>query len=235
MNKYSNTRERIQSAKDGDERELALLVEENIALVKSIAKRFLDRGADFEDLVQIGTIGLIRAIRGFNFDFDTALSTYAVPMIAGEIKRFLRDDGILKVSRDIKKNAAAIRRFSNDFEMKNGRSPTTEEISEGLLMSGEDIVFALEACLAPAALEWEGEDGERGEILLGVDTMERDFDRIALHDALEKLTQSERTLIKLRYFKNLTQQQTADVLGLTQVKVSRDEKKICAKLRLLLE
>ncbi len=235
MNRFSNTRERIRSAKEGDEEELSLLVEENIALVKSIARRFVDRGADFEDLVQIGTIGLIRAIRGFNFEFETALSTYAVPMIAGEIKRFLRDDGLLKISRDVKKNASMIRRFSLDFEMREGRSPTTDELSAGLGLSNEEIAFALEASLAPAALEWEGEDGERGELFLGVDTMERDFDRIALHTALESLSEKERLLIKLRFFKNLTQQQTADVLGLTQVKVSRDEKKICQKLRILLE
>ncbi len=235
MKKFLNTRERIQSAKEGDEGELSLLVEENIALVKSIAKRFVDRGVDFEDLVQIGTIGLIRAIRGFNFEFDTALSTYAVPMIAGEIKRFLRDDGIIKVSREVKKNASRIRRFSLDFEMREGRSPTTLDLSRALSLSEEDIAFALEACLAPRALEWENDEGERGEELFGVDTMESDFDRIALHDAIEKLSVQEKKIIKLRYFKNLTQQQTADVLGLTQVKVSRDEKKICAKLRLLLE
>ena len=235
MNRFSNTRERIKLAKDGDERELELLVLENTPLVKSIAKRFVDRGVDFEDLVQIGTIGLIRAIRGFNFDFDTALSTYAVPMIAGEIKRFLRDDGLLKISREVKRNASAILKFSNEFEMKHAHSPTTEEISNALQLSFEDIVFALESCAQVSALEWEGEDGERMESILGVDTMERDFDRIAINSALEHLSENERLLIKLRYFKNLTQQQTADVLGLTQVKVSRDEKKICAKLRLLLE
>ena len=230
-----NLCERIRLAKEGSEDELEALVRDNIALVKSIAKRFLERGVDFEDLVQIGTIGLIRAIRGFDFEYGTALSTYAVPMISGEIKRFLRDDGIIKVGRDIKTNAAKIRRFTEDFEKTNAHSPTTLEIADGTGISSEDIVFALSATTAPTALEWEGEDGKSYEIPIGVDTVEENIDRIALFEALKKLSENEEKLIRLRYFKGLTQQQTADVLGVGQVKVSRDEKKICAKLKTLLE
>ncbi len=235
MSTYKNTPERILLAQAGNEEELEGLVFENMALVKSIAKRFLDRGVDFDDLVQIGSIGLIRAIRGYNVEFETALSTYAVPMIAGEIKRFLRDDGIIKVSRDTKRNATLIRRFSNEFEVKEGKSPTVEEIKRATGLTDEEIVFALEASLAPAALAWESEDGESFDICVGTDTMEKDFDRIAVGCALEKLSKNERKLIMLRYYRNLTQQETASLLGVTQVKVSRDEKKICLKLKSLLE
>lgn len=235
MSTYSNTPERILLAQEGNEEELSSLVNENMALVKSIAKRFLDRGVDFDDLVQIGSIGLIRAIRGYKAEFETALSTYAVPMIAGEIKRFLRDDGIIKVSRDTKRNASLIRRFSNDFEVREGKSPTTEEIKTATGLSDEEIVFALESSLTPAALVWESGDGENFDIGVGVDTMEKDFDRIAVGCAIEKLDKNERKLIMLRYFRNLTQQETASLLGVTQVKVSRDEKKICLKLKALLE
>lgn len=231
----ANTKERIESAQNGNEEELSALVSENIALVKSIAKRFVDRGADFEDLVQIGTMGLIRAIRGYNPEYGTALSTYAVPMISGEIKRFLRDDGILKVGREVKTNAARIRRFISEFEAREGRSPTVSEVSETLALTDEDITFALEATQTLAALEWEDEEGDFHEIAVAVDEENENIDRIALREALEKLTPDEEKLIRLRYFKGLTQQKTAEILGLTQVKVSRDEKKICIKLKSLLE
>jgi RNA polymerase sporulation-specific sigma factor len=231
----NNTKERIILAQQGNEEEFNALVKENIALVKSIAKRFVDRGADFEDLVQIGSIGLMRAIRGFNFEFGTALSTYAVPMISGEIKRFLRDDGLLKVGREIKANAAKIRRYSSEFEAREGRTPTTLEVSEALNLSLEDITFALDATQVPTALEWEDEDGESHELCIGVDEEGENIDRIALREAMKRLLPEEEMLIRLRYYKGLTQQKTAELLGLTQVKVSRDEKKICAKLKSWLE
>lgn len=230
-----DTLARILQAKAGSDECLSALVSENIALVKSIAKRFIDRGADFDDLVQIGTIGLIRAIRGYNEEFNTELSTYAVPMIAGEIKRFLRDDGLIKVGRETKRLGMMIKRFSADFEAVNGRSPTTSEIAESLDVKGEDIVFALEATAIPSALEWEGEDGESHVLSVGVDTSENDIERIALKEALSRLAPDEEKLIRLRYFKGLTQEKTARILGVTQVKVSREEKKICAKLKTWLE
>ena len=231
----ANTKERIERAQNGSDEELAALVSENIALVKSIAKRFVDRGADFEDLVQIGAIGLIRAIRGYKSEYGTALSTYAVPMISGEIKRFLRDDGIIKVGREVKTNAARVRRFVSEFESREGRNPTTAEVGEGLKLSDEEIIFALEATQTLAALEWEDADGDYHEISVAVDEENENIDRIALKQALEKLSPEEEKIIRLRYFKGLTQQKTAEILGLTQVKVSRDEKKICIKLKSLLE
>ncbi len=230
-----NTKERIMSAKNGNEEDFSALVSENIALVKSIAKRFADRGVDYEDLVQIGTIGLMRAIKGFDFNFGTTLSTYAVPLIIGEIKRFLRDDGLIKVGREAKTLSAKIKKFSSEFELSFGRSPTVDEVSASLGVDCEQIVFALDATRMPSALEWEGDDGERHEIPAGFDNVEESIDKIALDAALQKLSPFEQKLIKLRYYKGLTQQKTAQILGVTQVKISRDEKKICAKLKTLLE
>lgn len=234
MSNYSNTKERIKKAGEGDTEVLSELVLENTPLVKSIAKRFLDRGADFEDLVQIGMMGLIKAIRGFDSSYDTALSTYAVPLIYGEIKRFLRDDGIIKVNRETKKNAMLIKRFEEKHEKERGVSPTVKEISENLNLSEEEIVFALSAVQPVSALLLETDDGEF-EIPIGVDESDKNIEKIALLDAIEKLSPEDRELIKYRFFRDLTQQQTAKLLGITQVKVSRREKKICDILKTMLE
>lgn len=235
MNSFLNTKERIKLARDGDEKVLSELIEENTPLVKSIAKRFLDRGVDFDDLIQIGMIGMIKAIRGFNFDFDTALTTYAVPLIYGEIKRFLRDDGLIKVSREAKTNAIHIRRFEDEYEQLYGRSPTIEETAEKLGLSLEDAVFALASTQSVSPLITEGDDGEEYELPVGTDDTDDVIERFSLLEAIDKLDPDERQLISLRYFKNLTQQQTARVMGLSQVKVSRKEKRICIKLKSLLE
>ena len=234
MSNYSNTKERIKKAGEGDGDVLSELILENTPLVKSIAKRFLDRGADFEDLVQIGMMGLIKAIRGFDSSYDTALTTYAVPLIYGEIKRFLRDDGIIKVNRETKKNAMHIKRFEEEYEKQNGLSPTVKEISENLNLSEEEIVFALSAVQPVSALLLETDDGEF-EIPGGVDESDKNIEKMALLDAIEKLAPEDRELIKYRFFRDLTQQQTAKLLGMTQVKVSRREKKICDILKTMLE
>lgn len=235
MNKFLNTKDRIELARNGNENVLSELVKENTPLVKSIAKRFIDRGTDFDDLVQIGMIGLIKAIRGFDFEYDTALSTYAVPLIYGEIKRFLRDDGIIKISREIKTNAMHIRRFEESFEQNYGCSPTVSQVAKGLNISEEDVVIALSASQPVSPLVIEGEDGDDFEIPIGVDTVDETVERFALLEAIDKLESEEKRLIELRYFKNMTQQQTARILGISQVKVSRTEKRICIKLKSLLQ
>ncbi|MBE6701552.1 MAG: sigma-70 family RNA polymerase sigma factor [Ruminococcaceae bacterium] len=235
MSSFLNTKERIKMARDGDEVILSELLEENKPLVKSIVKRFLDRGADFEDLMQIGMIGLIKAIRGFDFNYDTVLSTYAVPMIYGEIRRFLRDDGMIKVSREIKRQAMEINRFQEHFEQTHGRSPTIFEVTEELKITEEEAVFALSAIQPVSPLTFESEDGDEFELPIGIDTVEENIEKFALVQAIEKLKKEDRELIVLRYFRGLTQQQTAKVLNMSQVKVSRKEKKICAILKSLLE
>ncbi len=235
MNSFANTKERIEKAKLGDEKILSELVEENTPLVKNIAKRFIDRGADFEDLVQIGMIGLVKAVRGFDFSFDTALTTYAVPMIYGEIKRFLRDDGIIKINRETKTNAIHIKHFSEEFEKEHGVSPTISEVSVALGLSEEDTVFALNASKPVSALVLENEEGSDFELPLGIDETDSNVEKLALAEAVKRLPDEDRRLIELRYYHDMTQQQTAKILGLTQVKVSRREKKICTFLKSLLE
>lgn len=234
MNVFSNTRERILKAKE-DEKTLEELVVENTPLVKSIAKRFLDRGADLDDLVQIGMIGLVKAIRGFDESFDTALTTYAVPLIYGEIKRFLRDDGLIKVNRETKRNAASICRYAEEYEKKNGKSAGIKDISEALGLSEEDAVFALNASQPISPLILENDEGDDYELPVGIDDTDKNVEKIAILEAIERLSDDDQKLIKLRFFRDLTQQQTAKILGMTQVKVSRREKKICEILKTLLE
>ena len=241
-NKYINNLELIELSKTGDKRALEELVENNIGLVRSIAARFRDRGVEYEDLVQIGSIGIIKAIKSFDKSFNTAFSTYAVPMIIGEIKRFLRDDSMIKVSRDTKKRGITIMRAKEDFKQEHGREPQTSEIAELMGLSHEEIIYALDAISPVYSLQDGGiiNGGGDGENTLEdfisdeTDEIEAATNRIALREALNTLLPMQRELIMLRYFKNLSQQQTARILGITQVKVSREEKKIFQKLKELL-
>ncbi|MBQ9939920.1 MAG: sigma-70 family RNA polymerase sigma factor [Clostridia bacterium] len=225
----------ILAAQSGDENALSLIVQSNMGLVRSIAKRFIERNAEYDDLIQIGTIGMIKAVRKFDTSYNTVFSTYAVPMIIGEIKRFLRDDGIIKVSRTAKKNAYDIARFRESFTLSQGREPTIDEIIDGLNLSCEDAVFALEASQPVHSIYRESDDAPGVEdIIAAEDNIEKLCESISLRESLTKLSEQERQLIVLRYFKNLTQQQTAKILGCSQVKVSREEQRIFQKLRKIL-
>ncbi|MCL2096951.1 MAG: sigma-70 family RNA polymerase sigma factor [Oscillospiraceae bacterium] len=245
-NKYLNNLELIEQSKNGDKNALEELVGNNIGLVRSIALRFRDRGVEYEDLVQIGSIGIIKAIKSFDRSYNTAFSTYAVPMIIGEIKRFLRDDSIIKISRDTKKRGINIMRIKEDFKQKHNREPHTSELAAVTGLSPEDIIYALDA-ISPVYSLQDGnlinknnKDGGENENALEnylsgeVDEIESATNKIALKEALDTLPEMQRELIILRYFKNLSQQQTAKFLGITQVKVSREEKKIFQKLKELL-
>jgi len=229
-----NSAEEIEKAKNGDEKTLEKVICSNMGLVKSIASRFERADLEREDLIQIGVVGMIKAVRNFDPSFGCAFSTYAVPMIAGEIKRFLRDDGMIKVSRVIKRNAAEISRFRNDFAARTGREPDIAEISEGTGITREDAVVAMEAAMPVISMSEPDED-ETNEFFseenVGEDETEEIFDRIALRDAVSRLSDDEKTLIKLRYFHGLTQKRTAQILKRNQVFVSREEKKIMEKLR----
>jgi len=232
MTGYVNDPETIHRAKEGNERAMEALIGSNLGLVKSIALRFTGRGADLEDLIQIGTVGMIKAVIGFDPEKECRFTTYAVPLIIGEIKRFLRDDGWIKIGREAKQNAAQIFRFSEDYEKKNGRAPTLEEIREKTGLSDEKIVFAMEASRPAISLYQEDEEtGFSPEGMIGEDPIEDAVGKIALRQAVDSLPEGEKKLIHLRYFKNLTQEQTARLLGITQVRVSREEKKILKKLR----
>ena len=218
-------------AKDGDSDTLALLVQENMGLVKSIAVRFRDRGTEVEDLIQIGTIGLIKAIRGYDTEFGTRFSTYAVPLIMGEIKKHLRDDGIIKVSREIKRKGALLCREKQRIITETGEEPRISELAKISGMTVEEAVRALDAA-APVVSLYDGGEGERSpEEMLWTDNVAAFGEKLALRQAVHALPDEERQIVILRYFRGLSQAETARCLGLTQVKISRREKKIMEKLR----
>ncbi|MBE6032044.1 MAG: SigB/SigF/SigG family RNA polymerase sigma factor [Clostridiales bacterium] len=222
----------IRLAKEGDPRARELLVTGNTGLVKSIALKFINTGHELDDLLQIGFIGLLKAVDRFDPSFGVMFSTYAVPMIIGEIKRYLRDDGRVKMSRSTKEKVRELRRFREEFTKKESRSPHISELAEGLSLSAEGILELLsaeEALWNPSSLD----DPDRVEGPAGDHKEEEQLqvDRIQLKGALVQLEQRERQVIVLRYFRDLTQQQIADMLGISQVQVSRIEKRVLLKLR----
>lgn len=225
--------ELIRRAQSGDTAALEQLTEDNKALVWSIVQRYMGRGVDSDDLFQLGCIGLIKAIQGFDLSLGTQLSTYAVPKIAGEIRRFLRDDGLIKVSRTTKSTAAQIARLREAFMQKNSREPTLSELSAESGLSIEEIASSENAMLPADYLQRPlGDDGGTLEQMLP-DTKASDnfFEYMALREALDKLEAREKKLILMRYFRAKTQQQCADALGVSQVQVSRMERRIIEKLR----
>ena len=242
--KYSSNQELLQLAQSEDEsismKASERLIEANMGLVRSIALRFRGRGTEYEDLVQIGTIGMLKAIRTYDGERGTAFSTYAVPLIVGEIRRHLRDDGIIKVSRYHRKLGIELRFAETRIMNEEGREAHIEELAEACGVSPEEAAVALEATTPVLSLtSGSGEEGG-AEIVDFIpdqndfDEMEKMRDRIALGQAIEKLDPTWRKIILLRYYRNLTQQQTAERLGLSQVKISREEKKIMEHLRKVL-
>ena len=231
------TEELIARAQAGDREASEMLVTENSGLIWSVARRFLGRGTEADDLYQLGCLGFLKAVEGFDLEYGTQFSTYAVPKIAGEIRRFLRDDGAVKVSRSLKEQAATIKMARNRLTGALGREPTIQEISRQTGFSPEDIALAETATAATESIQREtGEEGFTLEnILTDTESEEKLVERIALRQAVEKLPQRERTVIQLRYFHGLTQQRIAKVLDVSQVQVSRIEKKAIAMLRDLME
>ena len=209
------------------------LVTENSGLIWSVARRFFGRGTDPEDLYQLGCVGFLKAIEGFDESFGTRFSTYAVPKISGEIRRFLRDDGAVKVSRGVKEQAAKIRKARLLLEQRYGREPRLSELAEETGLSAEDIAFA-ETATGPAdSIHREsGEDGFTLELVLGdYGAEERMVEQVALRAAVEQLPEKEKQVIALRYFHGLTQQSCARVLGVSQVQISRLERRAVDLLR----
>lgn len=230
------TKELIERTKAGDKLAQSKLVESNLGLVWSIVKRFSNRGYEGEDLFQIGCIGLLKAIKKFDDKFGVKFSTYAVPMIMGEIKRFIRDDGVIKVSRNLKEISNKVRITKEVMAKELGREPTLGEISERLSVGMEDIVMALEASIAPESLHGTLYEGDSGNITLmdRVSEQAEDIeveDKIALKQVLQSLEPRDRQIIVLRYFKEKTQSQVASMLGISQVQVSRVEKRILLGMR----
>ncbi|NLM61090.1 MAG: sigma-70 family RNA polymerase sigma factor [Clostridiales bacterium] len=223
----------IRLAKSGDKEAAETLIKENSGLIWSIARRFFGRGVEAEDLYQLGCLGFLKAIEGYDESFGTRFSTYAVPKIAGEIRRFLRDDGAVKVSRSIKERANFIRQARERLNQRLGREPLLSELSAETGLSPEDIAAAEIATETPDSLQRENSDGGFTlESALGIDGMEDEVvESIALREAISMLPQKEQMLIFLRFYKGLTQDKTAKILGVSQVQVSRMEKKAIEFLR----
>ena len=227
----------IEAAQANDEEAKKVLIERNMGLIRHILKRFTGRGYDMEDLFQIGCIGMLKAIERFDLSLGLCFSTYAVPMIAGEIRRFLRDDGMIKVSRSIKENAYKVSMARQELENGLHREPTIGELAQHTGLSTEEIVMTMEAGARVESIYSEDyyqegenpggayyEDSEKNPVL----------DRILIHQLIESLEESDRRLIWLRYFQEKTQVETAGILGISQVQVSRLEKKILCRMRQML-
>ena len=227
----------LEAARGGDNDACEQMMEENAGLIWSVVRRYYGRGTDPEDLYQLGCLGFLKAVRGFDPAFGCQFSTYAVPKIAGEIRRYLRDDGAVKVSRGVKERAGAIRQARDRLSHTLGREPTLSELSAETGLEPEDIAAAEEANLPVASLQMEaGEDGFTLESMLGTEGMEEGVvERLALRGAIDALPERERQVIFLRYYKNLTQDKTAKVLGVSQVQISRIERKAMVHLRKELE
>lgn len=228
---FANKTDTLRRAQQNDESALEELVRENMGLIKSVACRFTGRGVDWEDLIQMGAIGFIKAVRGFDPSLSLQLSTYAVPMIAGEIKRYFRDNGPIKVSRKIKADAQLVFRFIKDYRQNHPNEPTVAQIARETGLDTDEVILAMEASQPTLSLYEKGPTDQSIEDMLGEDPMEEPFWRIALTQALQTLEPKEKQIIHLRYFKHLTQSQTAKLLQTNQVKICREEKRIVAKLK----
>ncbi len=238
MNKHRKTNDELLiRVENGDKRAKEEIIENNIGLVRSVIKRFMGRGHEAEDLFQIGCIGLIKAVDKFDRSFGVAFSTYAVPMIIGEIKRFIRDDGIIKVSRaykDISAKAAAVR---ERLMSESGNEPPLSQIADELSITPQELSTALEAVMRPESLYTKTDDGKSesrapvDKIECKIDYQEKIENRIMLSEAFAGIDEREKLIIYMRYFKQRTQSEIASILGISQVQVSRIEKKVLLKMR----
>ena len=234
-----HTKELIELAHNGSREARDMLVLENMGLVYSVARRFCGRGYDMEDIVQIGTIGLIKAIDKFDLNQPVMLSTYAFPMISGEVKRFLRDDGMIKISRSIKENSLKIKQASEKITQKYGRDATIDEIAEATGIETDDIVMALDSAKDVESIYQTTYQSDGNSIYLAdslsatgrEDDGEAVIDHMAVEQLISELDEDERKLIRMRYYEDKTQAQVAESFGISQVQVSRLEKKILLRMR----
>ncbi|MFB4163508.1 RNA polymerase sporulation sigma factor SigF [Alteribacillus sp. JSM 102045] len=228
-------RDLIQKSQDGDQKAREEIVNKNTRLVWSVVQRFINRGYEAEDLFQIGVIGLIKSVDKFDLSYDVKFSTYAVPMIIGEIQRFIRDDGTVKVSRSLKELNNKVRKVKEDLTKKLGRVPSLQEIADSMDMPMEEIVFATEATRSLSSLHETVYENDGDPITLMDQIADQGdskwFDSIALKEVVEQLEERERLIVYLRYYKDKTQSEVAKRLGISQVQVSRLEKRILHKMK----
>lgn len=230
------TIEYIRRAKNGDAEAKEGLLEHNVSLVKCIVKRYLGKGVDYDDLFQIACMGFLKAIAGFDESFGVKFSTYAVPMIAGEIKRFMRDDGAVKVSRAMKQTAKEINAFIEEYTLRNGRQPSVAEVGKQFGLDEAETVFVMGSSKMPLSLYGgadykDGKERELIETLPASDDQEDWLDKMLLRGAIEGLPERERKIIVLRYFRDMTQSEVAEKIGVSQVQVSRIENRIIKEFR----
>lgn len=221
----------LEQYKNGDPTAESKLIEQNMGLVINAAKKFINRGYDFEELTQVGSIGLLKAIKHFDLSFDVQFSTYAVPMIMGEIRRFLRDDGIIKISRSIKENAIKGWRAEEQLRKELNREPTLSEISAYSGVSPENLLEAFDAVSLPESIYCETGASNSFEKLKAPDCESEIINKVLISGLLDRLEKREKQIIVLRYFKEKTQSQIAEIIGVSQVQISRIEKNVLQKLR----
>ncbi len=239
MLSHEETMELIAKAQQGDETATTTLLTENAPLLKSIIKRYLGKHIEYDDLYQIAGIGLLKSIKNFSYEHNVRFSTYAVPMILGEIKRYMRDDGYLKVSRSLKSLSAKITKYV-DEQIKNGNeNPTVEDIARHFEIEPSEVVFALDATKLPVSLyeTTNDRDGKQIELIekLPTDQDKKMIDKLILKDMLSKLSEREQKIVIMRYFRDMTQGEIARKMGVSQVQISRLENRILLKLRELYE
>lgn len=230
------TTEYIRRAKSGDQSAKQALIDGNVSLIKCIVKRYLGKGVEYDDLFQLACMGFLKAIAGFDERLGVRFSTYAVPMIAGEIKRFMRDDGSVKVSRAMKQTAKEMNAFVADYVAEHGVQPSVREIAEKFNLDESETVFVMGSSRMPLSLYGGSEADEKGErelidTLPAQDNQEELIDKLLLRTAIESLSERDRKIIVLRYFRDMTQSEVAEKIGVSQVQVSRIESRIIKEFR----
>lgn len=234
MLEQNETFELIRKAQNGDDSAKSALVENNSPLIKSILRRYKNKGVEYDDLYQLGCIGLLKAIKNFSTEFGVKFSTYAVPMIMGEIKRYLRDDGYIKVSRTTKTMSCKIAYYIDSVKNGEGRSPSVDEIAAKFGIEPQEVVFTMDSSKIPVSIYDKGDD-EQGQALFEKltdgDLTDETIDRMLIKESIAKLDEREKKIVLMRYYKDKTQSEVAKVLNVSQVQVSRLETKIIEKLR----
>ncbi len=228
------TNELVSLAKNGDELAKEKLITVNSPLIKSVIKRYLNKGIEYDDLYQLGALGFVKAIKNYDSTYNVKFTTYAVPMIAGEIKRFLRDDGTVKVSRSIKHLSIQIKNFIVEYNQEHNKNPTLDEISKKFNMDKTDIVFAMEANTTPLSLNDKFEDEESCTLMDKISdgfTVEKYIDKLTIRELIENLSAREKQVIIMRYYMDKTQSEIAKALGVSQVQVSRIENKVLKEMK----
>jgi len=230
------TLEYIARAKKGDNLAKEELLRHNSSLLKCILRRYLNKGVEYDDLFQLASLGLLKAVAGFNEGFGVKFSTYAVPMIAGEIKRFMRDDGSIKVSRLIKKDAKEINAYIDGYASTHGETPSVKQIAEKFSIEESEVAFILASAHMPLSIEGRGEYKDEdtdslAERIPSKDTQDELIENIQLKGAIDSLDEREKKIIILRYFRDYTQSEVADMIGVSQVQISRIESKIIARFK----